>query len=395
MNASMRIKHLLIVTFSTLSGCSFFEGSVQTCNEPQEYQESISVPALIVPDSLKELQNRSIFNIPDVLKTKSFNQISNNTPKISNNKTSSNKTINKIENIEDDELSELLELIDQTIEYRTLREYNLAYDSSVIDSDVEESLGPCAEDPPNYFTEGVMPRSMPSQASSKSSNRSNKAKKEKSRRQKRKEARQQRKTDQQSEAATAEDTSSENAAEATATEAGKGDKLWKAISGIAAGLYTGGSSEYGGLAGGQSVVPPEPTKPGDDEIIDETDPTAVADKVRNLALLDPALNDEQRIFIQNMTDEQILEMVGVIMNQTQNQNTDESTPANGDTRVEAGESVMEEEKSRWQTRREARQQRRAEKQSQEEAREQAAEDRLKREEEARRKAAERKAEEQR
>ena len=96
----MRIKHLLIVTFSTLSGCSFFEGSVQTCNEPQEYQESISVPALIVPDSLKELQNRSIFNIPDVLKTKSFNQISNNTPKISNNKTSSNKTINKIENIE-------------------------------------------------------------------------------------------------------------------------------------------------------------------------------------------------------------------------------------------------------------------------------------------------------
>ena len=52
MNTPIKIKHILIVTFSTLSGCSFFEGSVQTCNEPQEYQESISVPALIVPDSL-------------------------------------------------------------------------------------------------------------------------------------------------------------------------------------------------------------------------------------------------------------------------------------------------------------------------------------------------------
>ena len=364
MNTPIKIKHIFIVIYFTLSGCSFFEGSVQTCNEPQEYQESISVPALTVPDSLKELQDRSVFKIPDVFATKSFNQKKNNAPKISNKTVAVNKTMNKIENIKDDELSELLELIDQTIEYRTISQYSLAYDSSAIDSEVEESLAPCLEDSPNYFAEGVMPRSMPSQTYSKSSNRSKKTKTEKSRRQKRKEARQQRKTDQQSEAATAEDTSSENAAEATATEAGKGDKLWKAISGIAAGLYTGGSSEYGGLAGGQSVVPPEPTKPGDDEIIDETDPTAVADKVRNLALLDPALNDEQRIFIQNMTDEQILEMVGVIMNQTQNQNTDESTPANGDTRVEAGESVMEEEKSRWQTRREARQKRRAEKQAQ-------------------------------
>ncbi len=64
MNASMRIKHLLIVTFSTLSGCSFFEGSVQTCNEPQEYQESISVPALIVPDSLKRATKQIYIQYP-------------------------------------------------------------------------------------------------------------------------------------------------------------------------------------------------------------------------------------------------------------------------------------------------------------------------------------------
>ena len=321
------------------------------------------MPALIVPDSLKELQNRSIFNIPDVLKTKSFNQISNNTPKISNNKTSSNKTINKIENIEDDELSELLELIDQTIEYRTLREYNLAYDSSVIDSDVEESLGPCAEDPPNYFAEGVMPRSMPSQAYAESSNRTKEANKEKSRRQKRKEVRQQRKTDQQQAEEAQKDTSPED----SEVEEDKGisvESVFKNATSAAIGLYTGGIFGGTSLSGGQSIIPTKPTKPGDDEIIDETDPTAVADKVRNLALLDPALNDEQRIFIQNMTDEQILEMVGVIMNQTQNQDTDESVPTDGEIIDQSGENVVEEEKSRWQKRKEARQQQRAEKQAQ-------------------------------
>ena len=208
-----------------------------------------------------------------------------------------------------------------------------------------------------------MPRSMPSQASSKSSNRSNKAKKEKSRRQKRKEVKQQQETDKRQAEEDEKDTSPED----PEVEDDKGvslESIFKNATSAAIGLYTGGSFAGVSFSRGQSLAPSKPSKPGDDEIIDETDPTAVADKVRNLALLDPALNDEQRIFIQNMTDEQILEMVGVIMNQTQNQNTDESTPANGDTRVEAGESVMEEEKSRWQTRREARQKRRAEKQAQ-------------------------------
>ena len=363
MKSPIRVKHIFIVTFFTLSGCSFFEDSVLTCHEPQEYQESISVPALIVPDSLKDLQDRSVFNIPDVIEAKSFNQKRNNISKISNNTVVANKTINKIENIEDDELSELLELIDQTIEYRTIGQYSLAYDSSATGSEVEESLAPCIEDSPNYFSEGVMPRSMPSQTDTKSSNRSKEANKEKSRRQKRKEVRQQRKTDQQQAEEPEKDTSPEDS-EVKEDKGISVATVFKNATSAAMGLYTGGI--FGGttLQGGQSLIPPKPTKPGDDEIIDETDPTAVADKVRNLALLDPALNDEQRIFIQNMTEEQILEMVGVIMNQTQNQDTDESTPTDGKIIDEAGEDVIEEEKSRWQKRKEVRQQQRAEKQAQ-------------------------------
>jgi len=361
MKAPMRIKHLLIVTFSTLSGCSFFEGSVQTCNEPQEYQDSISVPALIVPDALQNLQDRSVFNIPDVFKTKSFNQKKSNAPKITNNAIVANKTINKIENIEDSELSELLGLIDQTIEYRTLTQSSFIYDSSVIDSDVEESLGPCTEDPPNYFAEGVMPRSMPSQAYSKSSNRSREVKEEKSWWQKRKEVRQQRKTDKQKTEQAEKDTSPEDAEE---DKEKSGETLIKNVTSAVIGLYTGGSFGNTTLSGGKRIAPLKPSSPDDEEIIDEADPTVIADKVRDLALLDGALNDEQRIFIQNMTDEQILEMVGVIMNQTQNQDTGESTTTDGKIVNKADKNIVEEEKSWWQKQKEDRQQRRVAKQAQ-------------------------------
>jgi hypothetical protein len=206
---------------------------------------------------------------------------------------------------------------------------------------------------------------MPSQTYKKSSN-SKKTKQEKSRRQKRKDVRQQRKTDQQQAEEAEKDTSPED----SEVEEDKGisvESVFKNATSAAIGLYTGGIFGGTSLSGGQSIIPTKPTKPtkpGDDEIIDETDPTAVADKVRNLALLDPALNDEQRIFIQNMTDEQILEMVGVIMNQTQNQDTDESVPTDGEIIDQSGENVVEEEKSRWQKRKEARQQQRAEKQAQ-------------------------------
>jgi hypothetical protein len=154
------------------------------------------------------------------------------------------------------------------------------------------------------------------------------------------------------------------------------------MTGVVLGLFTGGSSEGTTLAVGQSMVPPEPTKPSDGEIIDgavETaieDETALVDKVRNLAVLDPALNDEQRVFIQNMSDEQILEMVEVIMGQAQNQETVKRVTTD-DEIIEEAEATIDDEKDwservkdQWtegkaqrEARREARQQRRAERQA--------------------------------
>jgi len=131
------------------------------------------------------------------------------------------------------------------------------------------------------------------------------------------------------------------------------------------------------------MVPPEPTKPSDGEIIEgaaETaveDATALADKVRNLAVLDPALNDEQRVFIQNMSDEQILEMVEVIMGQAQNQEivkrvtTDDEIIEEAEVTIDDEKDWSERVKDQWtegkaqrEARREARQQRRAERQAQ-------------------------------
>jgi len=357
MNSPIGIKYIFIVIFFTLSGCSFFEGSVLTCNEPQEYQESISVPALIVPDSLKNLQDRSVFNIQDVFATKSFNQKRNNAPKVSNDTAAVNKTVNKIENIEDDELSELLELIDQTIEYRTISQYSLAYDSSAIDSEVEESLAPCLEDSPNYFAEGVMPRSMPSQTYKKSSN-SKKIKEDKSRRQKRKDVRQQQKTDKQQAEEAEEDTSPEGS-EAEEDKGVSVATVFKGATSAAIGVYTGGRFSGTNLGIGTAVAQ-NPTRP---DGLDETE-VALVDKVRNLAILDPNLTDDERIFIQNMTDKEILEMARAITNEVQNQDIDESAPTDGEIIDQSGENVVEEEKSRWQKRKEARQQQRAEKQAQ-------------------------------
>ena len=56
-------KNLYLLTFilSSLSGCSFFEATVQTCEEPQEYLNSYSIPDLVIPDALRELQKQSSF----------------------------------------------------------------------------------------------------------------------------------------------------------------------------------------------------------------------------------------------------------------------------------------------------------------------------------------------
>mgnify|MGYP001166676135 FL=1 len=102
----------------------------------------------------------------------------------------------------------------------------------------------------------------------------------------------------------------------------------------------------------------------------------MAKQIRNLAVLNPLLSDEQRAVILNMPDEQIMEMVDVVMGETQNQDSTESIDADEEF-IEGKEAKLEEDnwftqvKDQWtegkaqrQERREARQQRRAERQAQ-------------------------------
>ena len=64
MHIQQRNFYFLTLILSSLSGCSFFDASVQTCDEPQEYLNSYSIPDLVIPDALRELQKQSSFYIP-------------------------------------------------------------------------------------------------------------------------------------------------------------------------------------------------------------------------------------------------------------------------------------------------------------------------------------------
>ena len=383
MGSTLRIKFVACLALFLLSGCSFFDSSVQTCEEPQEYQESVSILPLIVPDSLRNIQIKSAFNIPNTQGSSEFTQQSFTLPRAPDKSVGMANQSNQIANIEGDELSELLSLIDQTIANRQLEEqYEPIYENLTTDYESNPSVKPCLDGPPKYFTEEISPRSMPSQTYTQTSGVSEVGEEEKSRRQKRREKRQQ-KTGKPPQEEPGEDTSAKDSEEPAKPEEDKVASIWKAMTGAVLGFFTGGSSEGTTLAVGQSVVPPEPTKPSDGEIIDgeveETaveDATALADKVRNLAVLDPALNDEQRVFIQNMSDEQILEMVEVIMGQAENQETVKRVTTD-DEIIEEAEATIDDEKDwservkdQWtegkaqrEARREARQQRRAERQA--------------------------------
>jgi len=385
MGSTLRIKFVACLALFLLSGCSFFDSSVQTCEEPQEYQESVSILPLIVPDSLRSIQNKSVFNIPNTQGSSAFTQQSFTLPRAPDKSVGMANQSNQMANIEGDELSELLSLIDQTIANRQLEEqYEPIYENLTTDYESNPSVKPCLDGPPKYFTEEISPRSMPSQTYTQQSGVSEVGEEEKSRRQKRREARQKQRSGKQPQEEPGEDTSAKDSEEPAKPEEDKVASIWKAMTGAVLGFFTGGSSEGTTLAVGQSVVPPEPTKPSDGEIIDgeveETaveDATALADKVRNLAVLDPALNDEQRVFIQNMSDEQILEMVEVIMGQAENQETVKRVTTD-DEIIEEAEATIDDEKDwservkdQWtegkaqrEARREARQQRRAERQAQ-------------------------------
>ena len=384
MGSTLRIKFVACLALFLLSGCSFFGNSVQTCEELQEYQESVSILTLIVPDSLRNIQNKSAFNIPNTQGSNAFTQQSFTLPRAPDKSVGMAKQSNQMANIDGDELSELLSLIDQTIANRQLEEqYEPIYENLTTDYESNPSVKPCLDGPPKYFTEEISPRSMPSQTYAQPSGVSEVGEEEKSRRQKRREARQKQRSGKQPQEEPGEDTSAKDSEEPEKPEEDKVASIWKAITGAFLGAFTGGSSEGTTLAVGQSMVPPEPTKPSDGEIIEgaaETaveDTTALADKVRNLAVLDPALNDEQRVFIQNMSDEQILEMVEVIMGQAQNQEivkrvtTDDEIIEEAEVTIDDEKDWSERVKDQWtegkaqrEARREARQQRRAERQAQ-------------------------------
>ncbi|HIN13227.1 MAG TPA: hypothetical protein EYM72_02965 [Gammaproteobacteria bacterium] len=384
MGSTLRIKFVACLALFLLSGCSFFGNSVQTCAELQEYQESVSILPLIVPDSLRNIQNKSAFNIPNTQGSNAFTQQSFTLPRAPDKSVGMAKQSNQMANIDGDELSELLRLIDQTIANRQLEEqYEPIYENLTTDYKSNPSVKPCLDGPPKYFTEEISPRSMPSQTYAQPSGVSEVGEEEKSRRQKRREARQKQRSGKQPQEEPGEDTSAKDSEEPEKPGEDKVASIWKAITGAFLGAFTGGSSEVTTLAVGQSMVPPEPTKPSDGEIIEgaaETaveDATALADKVRNIAVLDPALNDEQRVFIQNMSDEQILEMVEVIMGQAQNQEivkrvtTDDEIIEEAEVTIDDEKDWSERVKDQWtegkaqrEARREARQQRRAERQAQ-------------------------------
>jgi len=320
MGSTLRIKFVGCLALLMLSGCSFFDNSVQTCEEPQEYQESASIPPLIVPGYLRDIQNKSVFNIPSAQGSNILAQESFVMPMASNKSLSLNNQSNQMANIKGDELSELLSLIDQTISNRQLEEqYEPIYQTNTIDYEVDPSGKPCLDGPPKYFTESVSPRSMATQTYTQSLEDSETEEEEKSRRQKRKEKRQQ-KTDKQTQEETDEEVSSKDSEE---PEEDKAASIFKVLTESAIGAFTGGASKSTTIGVGTSIIPPKPVKPGDDETTDsatkiesEVD-VALAERVRNLALSNPALSDEERVFIQNMSDKQILEIAAGIMQESQ------------------------------------------------------------------------------
>ena len=57
---------LITIPILFISSCSFFESPVQTCEEIQEYQSSVSIPQLLLPQALIEIQKRSSFDMSDL-----------------------------------------------------------------------------------------------------------------------------------------------------------------------------------------------------------------------------------------------------------------------------------------------------------------------------------------
>ena len=120
MGNTLRIIFATCFALFLLSGCSLFNNAIENCEEPQEYQESNSILPLIVPDYLRNIQSRSVFNISNTQESNTFSQGSFTMPRAPDKSLRIANQSNQMANIEGDELSELLSLIDQTISNRQL-----------------------------------------------------------------------------------------------------------------------------------------------------------------------------------------------------------------------------------------------------------------------------------
>ena len=162
MNNHIKKFYQILLILPILSGCSLFESSVQTCNEVQEYEQSGSIPNLVVPDNLRELQKRSRFNIPDSVSNQSViaeDKIIGDMLPMKDIK-ESNTTV---DDINADDLSELLGLIDKTIDNRNVTSNStMVYQENIQDSS-NKQLQPCLDEAPNYFADGILQKTMPTQ----------------------------------------------------------------------------------------------------------------------------------------------------------------------------------------------------------------------------------------
>ncbi len=152
MNIQQRNLYLLALIVSSLSGCSFFNASVQTCNEPQEYLNSYSIADLVIPDALREIQKQSSFYISKDID----NNLISREEMLPVMRDEIKSAVKEKENISGDDLSELLDLIDQTIDGRTNAFDQGNYDVKSTTKRTNNLTDDCLEEAPNYFADGVL-----------------------------------------------------------------------------------------------------------------------------------------------------------------------------------------------------------------------------------------------
>ena len=155
---------LFPVALITMTSCSLFEPAVQNCDEAQEYQESYSIPDLVIPETLREIQKRSSFYIPEIAELKS--PISEEYLPVLKEELESK--VESEEQISGDQLSELLDLIDRTIDGRDNAIEGQTYKQKSSIKPTKSSTGECLDVSPNYFADGVLKTNRPSQLSERS-----------------------------------------------------------------------------------------------------------------------------------------------------------------------------------------------------------------------------------